>query len=262
MNPESDYQSQPADDPTERRKPRLLMGVKTDIMAAIVVMLLGCFFLLRTNGLLPPGLVISFWGVLLLCVGVVQLFTARGAMKGWALILLVAGLVLQMNAMGLTRIHMRNLWPVFVIGAGGAMLWQAMSGGSRSWKILEGSEPFVKESVEAGSLNLNYVFSGTDRKIRTRDFKGGEINAVFGGFKLDLTRAEMQNDKTALEANVVFGTGEIIVPENWLVIMETSGVFGTFEDKSRHYQPDAAQPLKTLVVRGSAVFGTVVVRND
>jgi len=262
MNTEPDDGPRPGEDFSQEKKVHVHMGIKADIMAAIVVMMVGAFFLLKTTGILPPGFVISFWALVLVCVGVVQLFTARDRLKGWGLFMLVAGLVLELNAMGVTNIHLRNIWPVFVIGAGGLMLWQAMSGGPRAWKVLESSGPSSKESAEPGSLDLNYVFSGTDRKIRTRNFKGGEINAVFGGFKLDLTRAEMEGDKAVLESNVVFGGGEIIVPESWLVVMETNGVFGSFEDKSRHYQPDAAQPLKTIVVRGSAVFGSVVVKND
>ena len=258
MNTESDYEPRPAQEQEKDGHSK----IKADVMAAIVVMLVGAFLLLKTTGLLPPGLAISFWAVVLVCAGVVQFFTSKGAMRGWGLVMLVAGLVLEMNAMGVTNIHMRNIWPVFLIGAGGLMLWQAMSGGGSAWKILTSSGSSAKESAEPGSLDLNYIFSGTDRKVRTKSFRGGTINAVFGGFKLDLSRAEMEGDKAVLEANAVFGGGEIIVPESWLVVMETTGIFGGFEDKSRHYQPDAAQPFKTIVIRGSAVFGGVVVSND
>lgn len=262
MSTESNYEPQSGEGFSQEKKTHVHGGIKADIMAAIVVMMVGAFFLLKTTGLLPSGFVISFWGLVLMCAGVVQLFAANNRMKAWGLIMLVAGLVLELNALGITNVHMRNIWPVFLIAAGGVMLWQAVSGDSRGWRFLESSEPSSKEVTEKGSLELNYVFSGTDRKVRARNFKGGEINAVFGGFKLDFTRAEMETDKAVLEANVVFGGGEIIVPESWLVVMETSGVFGSFEDKSRHYQPDAAQPLKTIIIRGSAVFGSVVVKND
>jgi hypothetical protein len=43
-------------------------------------------------------------------------------------------------------------------------------------------------------------------------------------------------------------------------VVEGGGVFGAFEDKSRHFQPDASQPAKTLIVRGAAIFGGVVVK--
>jgi hypothetical protein len=46
------------------------------------------------------------------------------------------------------------------------------------------------------------------------------------------------------------------------VVTEGSGVFGGFDDKTRHFQPDPTQPVKTLVVKGAAVFGAVVVKND
>jgi predicted membrane protein len=85
--------------------------------------------------------------------------------------------------------------------------------------------------------------------------------AVFGGYKVDLRHADLDGAQAVIEASAVFGGGEIRVPENWLVVLEAAGVFGGYEDKTRHIQTDAAQPVKTLVVRGAAVFGGIEVKN-
>ena len=66
---------------------------------------------------------------------------------------------------------------------------------------------------------------------------------------------------SVLEASAIFGGGEIRVPENWQVSVQGVGIFGAYEDKTRHFQPDSSQPTKTLVVRGVAVFGGIEVKN-
>jgi len=110
-------------------------------------------------------------------------------------------------------------------------------------------------------FDLNFIFSGTDRQIYDKDFKGGRINAVFGGFKLDLVHADIRSEPAVLEVNAVFGGGEIRIPDTWAVEIQGSSVFGAMEDKTRRYQPDPTQPPKTLIVKGAVVFGGVVVKN-
>ena len=232
-----------------------------------MIILAGAFLLLKTTGILPPWFVISFWGLVFILGGIAQLLVSTGAnARVWGIGLMLVGVIIELNALHITHLGFRNLWPLFIILLGCLMLWQALTGNKSLgvWRILESNEDSGEDPAAStpGSLNLNYVFSGTDRKIRSKNFKGGTISAVFGGLKLDLTRAEIEGDRAVLEANMVFSGAEIIVPESWVVVMEGSGIFGGFDDKTRHFQPDPTQPVKTLVVKGAAVFGAVVVKND
>src|SRR6266498_3574224 len=131
---------------------------------------------------------------------------------------------------------------VFIIVAGVGMLWQA----------LVKEKPAVSANPQFDAF---YVFGGGDRQGNTKDFKGGNLFAVFGGYKVDFAHADMEGDQAVLEANAVFGGGEIRVPENWLVSMQGVGIFGADEDKTRHFQPDPSRPTKTLIIRGVAIFG-------
>jgi hypothetical protein len=69
------------------------------------------------------------------------------------------------------------------------------------------------------------------------------------------TRAEVD-----VEANAVFGGVEIWAPDNWDVVVHGAGILGGFEDKT-HRPPDDGVPRPRLIIRGSAVFGGVVVKN-
>jgi len=78
---------------------------------------------------------------------------------------------------------------------------------------------------------------------------------------VDLSRADMEGNEAYIEANAVFGGGEIRVPTSWKVVVQGMGVFGGYDDKSQYVQADPAAPSKTLYVRGVAVFGGVEVKN-
>jgi hypothetical protein len=167
--------------------------------------------------------------------------------------LAAVGVVLELNARGITNVGWEVFWPLVIIGVGASMLW-------RHARPATGQQDDNAPATEY-PFDLNFIFSGTDRQVYDKDFKGGRINAVFGGFKLDLVHADIRSEPAVLEVNAVFGGGEIRIPDTWAVEIQGSSIFGAMEDKTRRYQPDPTQPPKTLIVKGAVVFGGVVVKN-
>lgn len=102
-------------------------------------------------------------------------------------------------------------------------------------------------------IDVNAVFGSVKRTVLTKNFAGGEINAVLGGCEVDFTKADIAG-RAMLEVNSIFGGTRIIVPPNWTVISEMDSVFGSLEDKrpTQLLQPD---PTKVLVLQGASVFG-------
>jgi predicted membrane protein len=216
------------------------------LIGGVVFIVVGLFLLLEKLGLLPAGFVLHFWPSIFIVIGIVKIAYAGGRPTGAVLIAL--GVLLQLNEMGITHLRFWDLWPVLIIVAGLAMLWQAL--------IRE--RPALSANPQFDAV---YVFGGGDRQVNTKNFKGGSLFAVFGGYKVDFSHADIEGSQAVLEANAVFGGGEIRVPENWLVSLQGVGIFGAYEDKTRHFQPDPSQPTKTLVIRGVAVFGGIEVKN-
>jgi predicted membrane protein len=216
------------------------------VIGGVVFIVVGLVLLLEKTGYLPPGFGLNFWPCIFIVIGLVKIVYAGGRPTGLALI--AVGLVLQLHEMGIIHVNIWQLWPVFIIIAGIAMLWQALTGPDQA-------------RSENPQFDALYVFGGGDRQVNTKNFKGARLTAFFGGFKLDLTRADIEGDQAVVEAFATFGGGEIRVPETWMVIMKGVGVFGAYEDKTRHFQPDASKPTKTLIVKGMAVFGGIEVKN-
>jgi hypothetical protein len=123
----------------------------------------------------------------------------------------------------------------------------------------------------ASRLNEVNIFWGGKKKIIAKNFVGGEVVAIFGGYEIDLTEAAMAGDQIEIEAVNIFGGGEIRVPLGWEVYMQTVGIFGGCGDRTRHPDPIPAgakfpdgtpvpQP-KRLIVKGVAIFGGLTVRH-
>jgi len=181
-----------------------------------------------------------------------RVFKSPAANLFWGGVLILIGVVMELNVRGITNVGWEIVWPLAIIAAGAYTLWHHT-------RRVTGWGP-AQTSAEY-PFDLNFLFSGTDRQINDQDFKGGRINAVFGGFKIDLTHADMKGDQAVMEVNAVFGGGEIIVPPNWDVVLTGSGVFGGVEDKTRRYPLDPALARKTLTIKGSVVFGGFTIRN-
>ena len=216
------------------------------LIGGVVLIVIGSFLLLEKLGWLPHGFVFHFWPSILIVIGIVKIVYAGGRPTGAVLLLL--GVLLQLNAIGVTHLHFWELWPVLIIVAGIAMLWQAMGGEVR---VFTGNPQF----------DVFYMFGGGERHVNSKNFQSAKLMAIFGGYKIDLTHAEFDGNQAVIEANAIFGGGEIRVPESCLVVMQGVGVFGAYEDKTRHFQPDPSRPSKTLLVRGVAVFGGIEVKN-
>ena len=87
------------------------------------------------------------------------------------------------------------------------------------------------------------------------DFKGSNIDSIFGSVQLDLTNAHIGGDRV-INATSIFGGTTIIVPNNVNVKVRSNGIFGGVNNKVKHSAEDAP----TLYINGSAVFGGVDIR--
>jgi len=251
---------------------------QSGVVTSIIIIIAGVALLLHQLGMVPHNFMPHIWPTVFILAGVLMVINATssqakvlyGVIRGskgdgkrvlkqdptlsvlLGVALAAVGVVLELNARGITDVGWEVFWPLVIIGVGASMLW-------RHARPATGHQDDSPETQYP--FDLNFVFSGTDRQIYDKDFKGGRINAVFGGFKLDLVHADIRSGSAVLEVNAVFGGGEIRIPDTWAVEIQGSSIFGAMEDKTRRYQPDPTQPPKTLIVKGAVVFGGVVVKN-
>ena len=164
------------------------------LMGAILV-LVGIAFLLDHMGYVSVySLWSRFWPLLVVLAGVVN-FASRN--RPWGLFLMAAGVLLQLNQLGITHFGWRDFWPMLLIAIGILVLW-----GSFGWsKKPAVSSPTVGDPRT--TLNEAVVFGGLERRMTSQDFQGGDITAIFGGVELDLTESHIQGNEATLAITAV-----------------------------------------------------------
>jgi len=224
-------------------------------------------FLLDNLGIVSFHEIARYWPVILIALGVVKLVDSHGTGSlVFGGLLSGVGALLLLDNLGIFYFDWRLFWPAILVGLGILMLirnleWQDRAARPGSdWQDHVQHPGFTSgESAGPGKLNLWTIFGGGQRSVDSKDFRGGEVSAMFGGWEIDLRGAAMAEAQATLEANVMFGGAEIRIPETWLAEMRGTGLFGGFSDETRH--PDPAGNPPRLTITGSALFGGVTISN-
>ncbi len=229
----------------------------SSLILGLLIVLVGTVLLLDRMGIINGQDVFRFWPVLLIIFGLTGIFTADDSSKlvGRGLIGLFGVLMLLME-LSIVHVTLREIWPVFIIAAGLLMIWATVFPRARS--VAPAGAP-TADATLSPHLNVSSIFSDGRWTVTAPDFQNGYVRAVFGGFKVDLTQANMTGNRAYIDLDVVFGGGEFRIPDTWTVLFETQPVFGSCEDKTRRLQQPTA--AKTLVIRGKLIFGGIEVRN-
>jgi predicted membrane protein len=233
------------------------------ISLAFLLIAAGLVFLGFNTGVIPLQYKSIFlsWQMLLIVLGFASLFKRH--YFGGIVLFLIGGFFLlpvinQVNPNWLGPfpadfIHL--YWPVLLIAAGAIVLLQWIFPAPHRWKSVEHHHHHTDyQNYTEGYINSNSVFGSGEHIVLDPEFKGGEINSVFGGVTLDLRKTSLKEGKTKLQISAVFGGVTLYVPESWNVELHTDCVFGGFEDK-RFGSINEIDRSHTLVIYGSCVFG-------
>jgi len=230
----------------------------------LAIVAVGIIFLLDLMGIVSAHYIFQFfWPAIFIFFGVEGVVFCSGPGRFWGSFLTLAGIVLLLSNFGYLHIRWSMFWPLAIILWGLWILLRSLGGPSswggqriRPFRIGVGGE-FASDSPE---LRTDTVFSASNRRITAKDFRGGKLAAVFGELKIDLTEADIEGDEAVIQLDAVFGAVEIRVPSTWIVASRGAAVFGEYSDRTVHSQ--AAGPgAKRLIVKGGAVFGSVVIKN-
>jgi len=221
------------------------------MVPAIVLIGIGALFLLNNLHIIYVREILRFWPAILIAVGIVKLVdSSDGSGRAGGAVLIGVGGVFLARSLGYLDVSVGDLWPLILIGVGLMMLFERTSVFQMGLKFKGGSG--TKESV---------VFSGGKRTIVDQNFTGAKYDAIFGGFELDLRKANIAGDEAVLDLNAVFGGIEAKIPESWAVVVKGTGVFGAFVDNTLQPDPRIFPNPKRLICKGGAVFGGVEIKN-
>jgi len=216
----------------------------------VIVIAAGLLLLARNTGFLDQSLsrILFSWEMLLIAIGVVNIFLRQSLWSGIILIG-IGSFFLLVNFYHMPFDTWQLFLPALIILVGLKMIFGSSRIGNRMFK-----EPLFTHSVGSEDFFEDVaVFGGGERKVVTPNFKGGRMVAIFGGSKVDLTHCNIApGDRPMVEVVSMFGGSGLIVPSDWNVKVEVFNIFGGYVDKRIPSQVDYN---KTLIIKGVTIFG-------
>jgi predicted membrane protein len=217
------------------------------MLVGIMVVTFGLLYMLRNMYVIDMDTwrVIFSWPMLLVALGIINLAERKFS---WGFILLAVGSVFLLDRYFHLPYNLFTFfWPVLIIAIGLGMIF---TNSFRAFRIRRNRPDFI--SSDGDMINDQAIFGGSERAIHSNNFRGGEIVAIFGGTKTDLTQCQLSPGINILELTAIFGGTTLIVPNDWNVKVEMTNIFGGFSDKRRNMNVDFN---KTLIIKGAAIFG-------
>lgn len=211
---------------------------------SIVKLVVGLFFavvgvvLTADNlGVLNSDDFLIYWPAVLVVIGVLKLFDVGTRMVG-TLLIIAGSWILALNV-GVINFSIFDMWPLILIAVGVGLVARAFGVGPSGL-----------------SLPTNAAFFGQKKVVETsKDYRGGHIAAILGGYELDLTGADITNGPAVVEVLTIWGGIEIYVPESWEIIGEVTPIMAGFEVKQ-----SGSDSRKQLIIKGLALMAGVEVK--
>lgn len=217
----------------------------------------------------------------------------------WGSILILVGLILGLNELGLTNINIffKGWWTLFIIipcfinlfidkdktgSIIGMLIGVILLLSVRDvinldiiWKLII---PIILVCIGLSIISKNIFDKEISKKIRDlnnkncngnycstfssqsinidEEFNGTNLDAIFGGIKLDLRNSNIKED-IVINASAIFGGIDIYVPDNVKVKIKSTSIFGGVSDKKKNESNDSSH---TIYVNAVCLFGGVDIK--
>jgi predicted membrane protein len=230
---------------------RVRRGLPAGTLSGLILIAVGLLFLLDHMDIIHIGNIMRFWPMILVVIGVFKLMSEHNRVGGVVLILI--GAYFQLNHLGLINLSWNSFWPLLLIVAGILMIFSRLD---FNWGRSNAQAP-------SDVLNEFALFGGVERRVNVKDFRGGRVEAIFGGVEVDFRSSEIEGEEAVVEVEALFGGIELTIPDHWIVTYQGQSIFGGYSDETRQPAPDVMgnRAAKTLILRGRALFGGIVVKN-
>ncbi len=227
-------------------------GARSSVVMGSLLMVVGSVLLLERMDVLPTDLIRHFWPLFWIVFGSVLLVSNRSPFgKALGVFLMLMGAGLELQKLGyIHKFRVWDLWPIQLIAIGGFMLWRAISPSSfRSGKT----------DTDVSRISEFAMFGGTELRVNSLAFEGGDLTAIFGGHEIDLRDAKMAGSSAEIQADAFCGGVSLMVPQSWRVTVDGPAIFGGIESKT--LTPPDGGNAPHLVIKAFAMFGGIEVKN-
>ena len=224
----------------ERFTPRLIIGLG--------ILTIGTLWTLDNLNVLESEHFTRWWPVIIIAIGLVQ-FVGRTTNRIGPVLLMIAGALLLASMFDYIDFDLGDLIPLAIAGWGAKLVWDALA-----------RRTAAKGSVrDDATIHAFAMMAGVRWHSTSREFRGGDANAIMGGVEVDLRDVQIRpGEEVIIDALALMGGVEITVPKGWRIVSNVLPIMGGFEDNTIAAAVDGGP---TLIVRGTAVMGAIEVKN-
>ncbi|MDQ1265082.1 MAG: hypothetical protein QG635_232 [Bacteroidota bacterium] len=218
----------------------------------LILIIIGGIFLLNVFGMWEAAEIIStWWPVVVMLFGIYIIINNRASVFT-GIVVFAVGALLQASKLDMIPGGFWSaFWPLLLVLIGLAMIGNLF----HKHNIKHQHHQKITDGID-----IIAIFSGRDEKIISDNFKGGTINTIFGGAKIDMTHAKISGGNASLEIFAAFGGCELWIPDNWRLQPTGFPIFGAMEDKTRRrYVEHPDNP--TLFIKYNVIFGGIEIKN-
>lgn len=214
------------------------------ILWGIVLIFIGVIWGLNRTGVADINIFFAGWWTLFIIVpSIISLFES-GSNKTSSIIFLVIGILFLLASQGLFEFEI--LWeillPAIVILIGLSLIF----GHKVDFNVKEKTKCLNSDDTEC----IFAAFGEQNVSKSGEKFEKANLNAIFGAVKLDLRDAKLEKE-TVIGAWAIFGGIEILAPEDCIVKVKATPVFGGVSNERKNNE-DAK---KTIYIEAYAIFG-------
>jgi predicted membrane protein len=231
------------------------------VMGGLFVVVVGVLILARKAGVDLPRWIFS-WEMIFIAVGLFIGFRHSFRNMTWLIFILIGSVLLLDDIFPYADIS-DFTWPMVIIAIGLIMIFRSgKKNESASWRKRWESRYDSVQNDSEDYIDSTAVFAGMKKNVISKNFKGGEATAVFGGSDINLMQADMDG-KIVLELTAVFGGIKLLVPPHWKIQSgDLVAVFGGVEDKRPQVtDPSTVDSNKVLVLQGTCIFGGIDIKS-
>jgi predicted membrane protein len=229
----------------------------------LLLVFLGLMFLAEDSGFIKQNIkdIIFSWKMLVIFIGVLSITKKGSNIFGFTMVLIGGFFLLLQAGFGIELEFGRVFWPMCLVGIGILMLFKRKK--SHHWEDWQGKDRncFWTDKPTIDTLDEVNVFSGCERKITSKAFKGGKVTSVFGGSTYDMLECELADGENELDIINIFGGVKMMVPSDWRIHIDVVSVFGGFADKRRSVSDSQINSSKILHIKGVSIFGGGEIKN-
>ncbi len=223
----------------------------SDIMWGLILIIIGVILGGNALDIFNINLFFDGWWTLFIIVPTfIGLVTEKD--KTGNIIGLIIGLLLLLACRGLFdfKLIWKLIFPLIFVIIGLSLIFKN--------NINKEVNEKIKKLNENLSFNDGYTatFSGQNLNFDGEEFKGSNLNAIFGGIKLDLRKAII-NEDIVINASSIFGGIDIYIPDNCKVKIKSNSIFGGV---SNNKKCNVDENSYTIYINASCMFGGVEIK--